>query len=438
MRKPSDDQQQNNAEKRHPRRAIRRSAGSLRERAEYFTVHYLPNYEQDYRHDPHAEAVKLGDFPSAATLEDEIRSAPDFVPGYYRITAIDKDKRILKSWPMQVPGLPESYDDEVQVEGTERAQRDRVVIERGIDVGAVRDLISGMNREMTTSIKEIVAAIPKPTTQAPVNVVAEAIKQLKDYQELQQTLMPGQGAPGQPVQNSLNPAIGELSLLIEVLKLSKETKDPSIVEVLRDVIAPKKETGWGDKLIDMLGTALQSPMVNNLVGRLMMSATKPAPAAPPVAQVAAPPPRAQRELTAPPGESPAAAQSESPAPPPAAPAPPIDPAERAWRVVFSHVLDNCWLNMGIVASAEQIVDLIEAYPQFAEFISVLVKMTPEAVLDLLVEQMPGAENIKALPHAVQWIAEVQKEVVRIFAEMPDEQEAADDAPPNAQAAAPQA
>ena len=61
-------------------------------------------------------------------------------------------------------------------------------------------------------------------------------------------------------------------------------------------------------------------------------------------------------------------------------------------------------------SAEWIIEFEQRNPNVTPYISAFLNMTPEAALDWLVQAVPEAREIAAMPHARDWIAALQRQL----------------------------
>ena len=398
----SENKQEKSSEIKQARQPVRKKSVSLADKTEYFSVHYLPNFHNDYRYDPHAEAIKVGDFPGGSDLLAEIRSSPDYVPGVFRVTAMNKERKFIKSWPLEVPAMPEPMqfeDEEEMIQRNEPIERERIIVEKPLDAATIRDIATVVAQTVADRMREATPnPEPQPSGQSFGAVLKEALSSIEALDTFKTRLVGEnrQGEPQQPAQQ-----MTEFQMLLEVAKLASESKNPDLMEMLRDYVAPQKKTSFIDSLSGIFEAAMP------YIPALLQSATNNQ-----TTQQAAPVSVVSSQPVAGPGQ-----QYNSHAQPtahqmpqqPVQPQMPIDPGQRSLNRVIGRMVEDCLENASVLSVASAIDDLIERYPQFSELASLLVSNSPGEVLAFAKTQFPGVDFSQA-PHAEMWIKALQDEL----------------------------
>lgn len=355
-------------------------------------VDRLPDYRKTGIWGRHAPVEFAGEIEANLAYLPTIQTV--FGSGDYRLTLQDENRQIAKRWKVHI-GAP------------------------------VQTVTAQAARNALATPAPIVIQQPAPATDAhPVDPIEEFIKQAERLAKLRTALgwneEPKRVAQHEPPPPQEKPLEERITLLL--LEKMIDKGDTGAVDTLlsKYLGPPKEEPSLMSGLVE-----LAKPLMPMFIQLMMAQMNRP------------PQPAAQLPPTTP--ASIPSQISGPPAPPvagtPAVVAPPVgrtfsigpalppsqsqDPAERAYQIVIQHIVDNCRMNAGIAASCESIYELADTYPQVAEFVGMLLQMPPANVVDMLVQQVPSAADIRALPHVADWIATVQADTLRIFSELPD-------------------
>lgn len=384
-----------------------------------YEIHKLLDYPAVRNLGSTAKVEFLGEFTPGANIEDEIDQR--FGAGWYRVCERLASGKLGHSWAVRGRDVsePETIEDDESESDEPGVERERVVHHHH-DAASVRDVAELAARRAVEQYK----AEGAPATTAP-NGFDDFLKAIERFETFKSKVIGSQPAP---VQSNPVPATAEKSLedrLLEtVLVKALESGNDSTLDKVLEMLRPSKEPTLMDGIADILKPLVPMviPLLNGFIAN-GMNAAKPQPTTPPTVLRSHPVPQ-----TAP--TAPAAAPSTAPPsqelPMSEPTAQPVidDPAQRAWVRLAKRMCEDCYDDASVLPSVEGIIDLVDRFNQFGPIVGQLISATPSDLLGMLAMQFPEYQGLQSLPHAVEWIQDLQKQTTTTISEMEDGPEAA--------------
>lgn len=314
-------------------------------------VERLPNYDRDGRYDVGAKRVNCGTRPMSPDFVEEIRN--EFArPGranHFRVT-IKRDGKIFAHWPEVISLEPPGPDEIFELEAK-------------------------------------YAPPSPPSSGSPGPGFSDVLKQLKQFKELQQLLVPD------PMPNPSTGQLSEEAALLKLISSNGDVIDKMTQRIAKQLFREEDNSGpeWVPVVKSLLdnGPAIVQQIIVGLQ-QLRQTPAAPAPAQPPSVS------------------APAAA---APLPPPVSPQPAMPPMETgpAPELVL---LGNVLRYLEVRAPIEAVVTYVDAYteqqPQLNPLVESFLAMTPDECKTFIGQLFPQAVHILDAPHALTWLADLQK------------------------------
>ncbi len=260
---------------------------------------------------------------------------------------------------------------------------------------------------------------------SPLQVVRDQFGMMREMVSVMKELTP---AP--PVVNvgetTRNPNVDERPLgdrILEAVTLKAlENKDTPIDRILDALGGGRKEPGWMETFAPVLAELAKSlaPAISMGIQAYVRNQTMQAQSVQNGQQ-----PPAEGGTNGVPGQAPAALP----------PSPPMDPAERAWRITVRRLLEDCFEHvsisavspdgMSVIPASTNIVDLLDRFQnneQLVAMVQVLLNADPAEVVDLCAmlqtdeTSFNQVTKLKEAPPALVWLKELQEETKKTLAE----------------------
>ena len=257
-------------------------------------VHHLPNFEDDRRLDPKAEARYCGDVASGTSeLEREIAMRFPYGEGYYRISERHPNGTIKTQWVLKVAD-PSMYEDQfeeqefedddfeteptidpdrpsrrelhlaVQVAQMEAEAKVRREYETRQPVATSGNRLSEI-REMLAFAKEL-----QPPVSSAARPAKSLVEQLQELREVEKAL----GINRDEARNNpSDPTLAILKMLVD---------DPDSVNSVAGKVRglftgespmPETQNSWNDVLMNLADNVFSSPSFGNAVGGFLGNLT---------------------------------------------------------------------------------------------------------------------------------------------------------------------